>query len=557
MVKSDGDVFWANLVATKPQTVDGESMCRVVVTDITKRKQAEIESQESRRFLESLLEAIPIPVFYKDQDGRYLGFNKAFEVLYGKSKEKLIGKTVFDINPPDQARIFHEKDSVLFQKPGQQKYESKMADANGVLRDVIFHKATTHNAEGKVTGLIGAISDITEHKAAEMDREKMQMQLTQSQKVEAIGRLAGGVAHDFNNMLCIILGYGENLMQKLPSESVLYKDAREIVEAGRRSAELTRQLLVFSRKQILKQVVLNINQLIMNLDKMLRRLIGEDIDLRLQLSEQIHHVLADPGQIEQVVMNLALNARDAMPQGGKLTIETGIVTLDEAEVDFYDAAQAGPYMVLTISDTGIGMDPETQSHIFEPFFTTKEQGKGTGLGLSTVYGIVKQSGGNIRVESKMGQGTRFKVYLPALAGQSEALSCADQPQLELGNGEHILVVEDEAALRNLTERILTGLGYRVSLAANGQEAIDFLHNEDVWPDLIISDVIMPGMDGPRMAEQLKQEKTDVKVLFMSGYTDNNVLNQKILAVGIPYLQKPFNTVALAEIVAQTLRGPQP
>ncbi|GAB4334853.1 MAG: hypothetical protein Kow0089_04270 [Desulfobulbaceae bacterium] len=387
------------------------------------------------------------------------------------------------------------------------------------------------------------------------EKENAEEQLLQAQKLESIGRLAGGVAHDFNNMLSVIIGYGETLLVKLSPEDPMREDIRAIVEAGKRSADLTRQLLAFSRKQTLRPRVLDLNGVVRNMEKMLRRMIGEDIDLELALSEELSRVRVDPGQINQVILNLAVNARDAMPSGGRLLIETGNATLDETYAGGHTGVIPGDYVMLAMTDTGCGMDSETVSHIFEPFFTTKEKGKGTGLGLSTVYGIIKQSGGNIWVYSEPGKGTTFKIYLPATEEEAQAAEHHEAGP-EPGGSEHVLVVEDEESLRKLVERILTRHGYRVTLAANGGEAL-LMIDKGLRPDLLVTDVVMPGMSGRELAERLQQILPDMKVLYMSGYTDNAIVHHGVLDKGIPFIQKPFSTHDLAAKVRRVLETPSP
>jgi len=393
-----------------------------------------------------------------------------------------------------------------------------------------------------------------ERKRAEAERDSLQEQLNHAQKMEAIGRLAGGVAHDFNNMLSIIMGYGEILLSKLPPGDPLRESVVEIVEAGKRSGALTRQLLAFSRKQKLQPDVLDLNAVLKNLEKMLRRLIGEDVELEIVLSKDLARVMADPGQIEQVIMNLSVNARDAMPRGGRLVIETANVELDEAYVQEHLGAKQGKHVMLVVTDTGCGMDRETLSKIFEPFFTTKDKGKGTGLGLATVYGIVSQSGGYVTVQSEPGQGSTFRIYLPQTCAVTEAKRMGVSEEEGKGKGEHILIVEDEASLRRLCERVLSYKGYRVSTAANGGEALKLIKDKGIRPDLLVTDVVMPGMSGSLLAERLRELQPDIKVLYMSGYTDEALAPHGILEPGILIIKKPFDINSLAKKVMETLRA---
>lgn len=408
------------------------------------------------------------------------------------------------------------------------------------------------DAQGQLVALEGIARDITQRKQAEEERNRLQIQLLQAQKMEAIGRLAGGVAHDFNNMLSIVLGYGQLLLRALPSDDLRRAYVEEIIKAAERSASLTRQLLAFSRRQILQPQVLNLNELLQDLEKMLGRLLGEDIDLELRLSPDLAPVRADPGQLEQVVINLAVNARDAMPQGGRLRIETANAELDEAYAQHHPGAVPGRYAKLAVADTGCGMDPEILAQIFEPFFTTKESG--TGLGLSTVYGIVKQSGGYIWVESAPGQGAIFEIYLPQISAAPTPKKAKVEGEAEKGSGEQILVIEDEAPLRSLFERMLSSLGYRVTAATNGREALSLVEEKRWKPDLVITDVVMPEMDGAALVERLQRTYPDLKVLYTSGYTADAIGHRGVLLPDTPFLQKPFNLRTLAAKVREALRG---
>jgi PAS domain S-box-containing protein len=386
------------------------------------------------------------------------------------------------------------------------------------------------------------------------ERRALEQQLRQSQKMEAIGRLAGGIAHDFNNLLMVISGYSEFLLERLGPDPALRGPAKEISSAAERATSLTRQLLAFSRKQMLTPKVIDLNAVVTENLKMLTRLIGEDIDLVMIPGMELHPVKADPGQIEQVILNLAVNARDAMPQGGKLTIETSNVTLDESYARLHAPVQPGDYTMLAITDTGVGMDGETQSRIFEPFFTTKGL-KGTGLGLSTVYGIVKQSGGYIWVYSEAGKGTSFKIYLPHVTADEVAVvekpAVAPVPVPEAPR-ETILVVEDEVNLRRLTRQFLDNQGYTVVEAADGAAAVQICVAHQGTIHLLLTDVIMPGMNGRELAQRVSEIRPNMKVLYMSGYTENAIGHNGTLDAGITLLQKPFTLHALKAKVREVL-----
>jgi signal transduction histidine kinase len=381
-------------------------------------------------------------------------------------------------------------------------------------------------------------------------------QLRQSQKMDSIGQLAGGIAHDFNNLLTAITGYSDLALRKLPEDSLVRSHIESVKKAGLRAASLTSQLLAFSRKQVLLAKVLDLNHIVADTDKLLRRLIGENIDLVSLPHAQLGKVKADPGQVEQVIMNLVLNARDAMPRGGKITIETGHTYLDESYAGKHEATKPGHYVMLAVSDTGVGMDAQTRKQIFDPFFTTKEVGKGTGLGLSMVYGIVKQSGGNIWVYSELGKGTTFKVYLPRVDQVEETESSAARAAIPVGT-ETVLLVEDEEMVRKLSQEILEDSGYRVVVATNGKEGLRVCQEFGEHIDLIITDVVMPEMNGREMAEQVALLRPTTKVLFMSGYTDDAIVRHGILEENMSYMQKPFlpNTLALKarEVLDQLAR----
>jgi nitrogen-specific signal transduction histidine kinase/DNA-binding response OmpR family regulator len=387
------------------------------------------------------------------------------------------------------------------------------------------------------------------------ERRALEQQLRQSQKMEAVGRLAGGIAHDFNNLLMVISGYSEFLLERLGDKPELRAPAQEISSASERASSLTRQLLAFSRKQMMAPKIVNLNDVVTENLKMLTRVIGEDVDLVMLPGENLWPVRADAGQIEQVIMNLAVNARDAMPAGGKLTLETSNVTLDEEYSRLHTPLRPGEYVMLAISDTGAGMDTATQSHLFEPFFTTKGT-KGTGLGLSTVYGIVKQSGGYIWVYSEVGRGTAFKVYLPRVAAMGETAvaqpaALIEAHQVEPGT-ETILLVEDEANLRYLTRQFLEKQGYKVIEAADGAVAMQIAVAHEGVIHLLLTDVIMPGMNGRELAQRISEIRPNVQVLYMSGYTENVVSSDGTLEAGVRLLQKPFSLRNLQNKVREVL-----
>ena len=387
-------------------------------------------------------------------------------------------------------------------------------------------------------------------------RKQLEQQLQQSQKMEAFGRLAGGVAHDFNNLLTVIIGFSQLLLAESPAGSSQRELLEEITQASEQAVMLTRQLLAFSRQQLLEVQVLDMNTVVTEVGKMLDRLIGEDIDLVLVLNKDLGRVMADPGQIGQVLVNLAVNARDAMPQGGKLTIETTNVELDGAFAHDNLALEPGPYIMLAIADTGYGMDAKTQERIFEPFFTTKERGKGTGLGLSTVYGVVKQSGGSIWVYSEVGRGTTFKIYLPRVDEVIQSPLLTPETESELQGSETILVVEDAGAVRLLMRTTLEARGYTVVEAGMSEDAVAILQQAAQPIHLLLTDVVMPGMSGRELAEVVKAYHRGIRVLYTSGYTDDAVLRHGVLEPGSHFIQKPFRPIDLVRKVREVLDWPQ-
>ncbi len=511
-------------------------------------------AQESLRRSEanfrSLVTNAPYGICSCDSSGKILDANPAFLDLLGlTSLDDLIGQHIYSLYS-DTDQWFDLADYLRSSAPFRGlTAEWKRKGGSTVVR-ISGRSASNGRKEGKVFELFA--EDVTERRALEQ-------QLRQSQKMEAVGRLAGGIAHDFNNLLMVISGYSEFLLERLGAEPHLRGPAQEIASAAERASSLTRQLLAFSRKQMLAPRIINLNQIATENLKMLTRMIGEDIDLVLVPSQNLWSVRADAGQIDQVIMNLAVNARDAMPSGGKLTIETSNVTLDEEYARLKTPLRPGDYVMVAISDTGAGMDAETQSHIFEPFFTTKGP-KGTGLGLSTVYGIVKQSGGYVWVYSEVGRGTTFKIYLPRVASVGEtAVQVAESIQsqrVEPGT-ETILLVEDEANLRYLARQYLEKQGYKVIEAADGAVAMQIAVAHEGVIHLLLTDVIMPGMNGRELAQRISEIRPNAKVLYMSGYTENVIGHNGTLDAGVRLLQKPFNLRDLKSKVREVLDATTP
>ena len=412
--------------------------------------------------------------------------------------------------------------------------------------------ATDYVLKHRLSRLVPSVRRALDEVAAQRERKHLEEQLRQSQKMEAIGRLAGGIAHDFNNLLTAIIGYSQLLLCRLNEDDPMRMEIEEIEKSGRRAASLTSQLLAFSRKQVIQPKVLDLNAVISDLDKMLRRVIGEDIELLNVLDRTLAPVKMDPGQVEQIIMNLAVNGRDAMPQGGRLTIETRNVEFDEHFTDSNVLIPPGTYVLLSVSDTGCGMDLETQLQMFEPFFTTKPTGKGTGLGLSTVYGIVKQSGGDISVYSEPGRGTTFRIYLPMARERAESIPAESTIVAASPSSETILVVEDEETVRRLAREVLKMQGYTVLEARDGLEALAICDQQDMTIDLMLTDVVMPRISGPKLIKRALSIRPEMRIVCMSGYTDTSMLDHGEFDPSIPFLQKPFTPGALARKVREVL-----
>jgi two-component system cell cycle sensor histidine kinase/response regulator CckA len=529
----------------------GRSYRLSVIRDITERRVAEEQMERIHSEYRLLLNSIGEGVHWLGVDGRIRFENPAAARMLGYEVSELIGKPAHltmhhtradgTSYPIDECVIYatledgvarHAKDEVFWRK-------------DGTSFPVEYISTTIRDEMGRLSGTVVVFTDVT-------DRRRLEEQLRQSQKMQAVGRLAGGVAHDFNNLLTVILGYSDVLLQGLEPGPLL-KATQEVRRAGERAAALTRQLLAFSRKQTLVPEVLDLGDVVSGLSTMVERLIGEDVKVSVVVSPGLGRVKADRGQLEQVVMNLAVNARDAMPKGGSLLFELQNVELHDSYTATHAEIKPGPYVLLAISDTGAGMDAETQKRIFEPFFTTKEAGKGTGLGLATVHGIVHQSGGAIDVYSEPGRGTTFKVYLPRFTddGAVPRAVSGDHPTLA-AETETVLVVEDEAAIRQLTKLMLQKAGYTVLLAESPGAAERIAGSHPGPIHLMLTDVVMPGMRGPDLAERLLRLRPDLRVLYMSGYTDNAIAHHGLLDAGTDFLQKPFTSLQLLQKIREVL-----
>ncbi len=507
-----------------------------------------LQAEQERTLLAHALRSIREAVTITDLDDNIIFVNEAFCRIYGYSQEEVIGKSIDSIRSPNNDP---EKVRQILPQTLQGGWQGELLNVrkNGQEFPIFLSTSVIYDRDAQPIALIGVASDITE-------RKQLEAQLFQAQKMEAVGRLAGGVAHDFNNILTIINGYSELLLNQVPSDSSLYKPIQQILRASEKATELTSQLLAFSRRQIVQPRVVNLNDIIHELTNMLQRLIGEDVELKIHLDREAGNVKIDPNQVEQVLMNLAVNARDAMPTGGKLIIETANVELDDHYIETHMGARKGRYVMLAVSDTGVGMDKEIQQHIFEPFFTTKDKSKGTGLGLATVYGIIKQNDGFIWVYSEPGKGSTFKIYLPRVdAGPAHPSPMERRsPQRALKGTETIMVVEDDEAVRNLIRSVLTENGYRLLEARQGREALEMARKTSQPIHLLLTDVIMPEMSGGELAQQIRRHFPDVKVIFISGYTDNVVLREGRLNPGEHFIQKPFSPTTLLDTIRELL-GP--
>ncbi|MEW5980060.1 MAG: PAS domain S-box protein [Acidobacteriota bacterium] len=539
--RKDGSEFWAESnVQRFPRSVTEPEYLVVIQRDVTEWKQAEEDSKRSEAQFRAVFDHASDALAIFNASGRYLEVNPAACGLLGLSAEEIVGKSLPDFVDPSQ------KDAALLlwqalRVTGEQRGQLRLVRSDGSFREVEY-SAKGHYLPGRHLTIF---RDVTE-------RKQLEAQLRQSQKMEAIGKLAGGISHDFNNLLTVINGYSEVLLANAKGDHPLRREIEEIRKAGQRATGLTRQLLAFSRKQILTPKVLDLNTVVASMTKMLRRLIGEHIELTFNPAPNLGKVKADPSQIEQVILNLVLNSRDSMPAGGRLLLATGNLRLQDNSILPQVDVKAGSYVVLSVIDSGNGMDDETLSHIFEPFFTTKEQGKGTGLGLSTVYGIVKQSGGYITAASKPTQGTSMRVYLPQVEAEASTDEVSETAGASTTGSETILLVEDEDVVRTLAASILTKNGYQVLESRGPEEALRIAHLRERPIHLLLTDVVMPVMSGRELAVRLVAARPDMRVLYMSGYTDEIMFQHGVLTPGTAFLPKPFTPHTLSSKVREVL-----
>jgi PAS domain S-box-containing protein len=543
--KKNGELYWVAAAMSPIKNGEGATTHYLAIEeDVTERR-----SQEERlRLSDSILQHLGNLVLVSDRDGALVYISPSVKAMLGYTPEELLGDGWWRLSFADPAEAQAMREKTIREARGEQPVDVGPRERPVVGRDGAARWILWSRYKGPDSLMLGLGSDITRFK-------ELEQQFLQAQKMEAVGRLAGGVAHDFNNVLTAILGYAEMLVEDLPASSAAAEDAREIRAAAERATALTRQLLAFSRKQILQTALVDLNGVVAGLDKMLRRLLGEDVELAVELEPALPLVRVDAGQIEQVILNLAVNARDAMPQGGVLAVATSVTHLTAADVARMPGLSPGPHVRLSVTDSGSGMTDEVRSHLFEPFFTTKEKGRGTGLGLATVYGIVTQSGGHIDVWSRLAEGTSFTVHLPVAEERGATLATAPASITpRRGGGETVLVVEDEPSVRALASAALIRASYSVISAANPHEAAALSDAHRGPIHLVVTDVVMPNGGAREVAELVARRTPPPRLLYMSGYTDDEVLRHGILQSEIAFLQKPFTTGTLVEKVREVLEA---
>ncbi|MEO6603677.1 MAG: PAS domain S-box protein [Polyangiaceae bacterium] len=550
--RRDGSTVWVTAHAAPLFDEGGQfEGSLALVRDITDQRR----SEEARNRLAAIVESSHDAIVGSDLNGVVTSWNKAAERVYQWSATQAIGKPISILTPPGEERAVLDVLARLQSGEILEHFEAARVRRDGSLVEVALGVSAIRNSAGEVIGFSKIARDLTERRKTEAKLRQTEEQLRQGQKMEAIGNLAGGIAHDFNNLLSIILTYTELMIAEVKPEDPLIADLERVKNAGERAARLTKQLLAFSRQQILEPQVLDLNKATSSIRELLGRVLGEQIRLSVLEGADLGRIFADAGQIEQIMMNLAVNARDAIADVGTVTIQTSNVELDEAYAEQHQGVTAGSYVMLAVTDTGIGMDANTVKRIFDPFFTTKEKGKGTGLGLATVYGIVHQSAGHIGVHSEPGHGTTFKVYFPRSDRVDIARVRHSEPPRSLVGTETILLVEDEEAVRISVRTILKKRGYNVLEAANGEAGLLVCQEYRARIDLLLTDVVMPRMTGRQLAESVSRLRPEMKVLYMSGYTENTIVHHGVLDAGIAFLPKPITPRALAKRIREVLDAP--
>jgi PAS domain S-box-containing protein len=534
--------IWGGLIAATLAIIS----LRLRLTEV-RHQTALAGERASNNLLQSIIEGTSEAVYLKDSQGRYLLMNSAGARLLGSTPEEIVGKTDHELFPGREADAILQRDQEVMNS-GQMVTAEDVLTSAGSVRTYLTTKNPYRDPQGKVIGVLGISVDITE-------RRRMEQHLQKAQRMESIGTFSGGIAHDFNNLLTVIKGYSYLAHADAEGHPAIRESVDQITKATARAASLVDQLLAFSRQQVSQPRVINLNDIVANLRKMLDRLIGEDVQIQTWLASDLGTVKADPGQVEQVLMNLAANSRDAMPAGGQLALETANVSLNRSSAGPDFNVPPGSYVCLTVSDTGAGMDAKTQARIFEPFFTTKPAGKGTGLGLATVYGIVNQSGGHIGVDSQPGYGTTFRIYLPRVSRPVEQLSPAASNGVCQRGHQTILVVDDDLQLRELARKVLTSSGFTVLEADSGEQAEQLANLHPGAIDLLLTDVVMPGSSGHEIARRICDERSKPRVLYMSGYPGDAVAQHGVINAGISFLQKPFSPDHLIEKVKEVLCAP--
>jgi PAS domain S-box-containing protein len=548
------DGTWVHCVTRACIVRDAAGTARRLIgstADISELVAREERLRSATAALEALVEACPLALIGLNDEGRIIHFwNPAAERIFGWSRSEVMGRLPPFI-PEEKLEEFFKLLCRLLGGQVVLGVERQRRRRDGSPVEVRIWAAPLRDAQGRVGGTVAVVEDVTEQKKMQLERQRLQEQLLEAQKMESVGRLAGGIAHDFNNLLSVILGFAELALLECAPESPLCGYLKNITTAGERARDLTRQLLAFARRQVIEPVVLDANDLLTDVTSLLRRIIGEHIELVTRTTPDLWACRVDVGQMEQVLMNLAVNARDAMPSGGQLCLETANAVLEES----CGPLPPGEYVRLTVRDTGTGMEEEVQAHVFEPFFTTKPKGQGTGLGLATCYGIVRQHGGHICFSSQPGRGTAFHVYLPRVLGVAPVRTPGQAPAAP-GGSETILLVEDEPLVLEVAVAALRGLGYKVLCAGSGDEALALARQHPEPIHLLLTDVVMPNMSGPDLARRLAEMRPGTRVLYTSGYTDDTVLLHGVLEAGVAFLQKPYGPAALAARVREVLDRPE-